>query len=93
MYKNFPLSAIQHDRIDARIMRDAITHWNKPGHTRGLQCPTCGAFECHPTMETIQIRAYKVDNYSLCLVCAGYYDAVGGRITPDTYHPTASHWF
>lgn len=40
-----------------------------------LRCPACGATEMHPTREDrVLIRGYKVDNYSQCLVCAGYYD-------------------
>lgn len=34
-------------------------------------CPTCGAPECHPTLDNkILIRGYKVDDASQCLVCA-----------------------
>lgn len=44
-----------------------------------LICPNCGAHEVRERTEsgrtkTINIRAYKVANWSQCLVCAGYYD-------------------
>ena len=39
-----------------------------------LRCPTCGAGEMHPNGEWLLIRGYKVDNWSQCLVCAGYYE-------------------
>lgn len=38
-----------------------------------LKCPTCGAGEMHPDGEHLLIRGFKVDNWSQCLVCAGYY--------------------
>lgn len=47
----------------------------------GIQCPKCGAQECHPTeKDKILIRAFKVGDekgywWSQCLVCAGYYNA------------------
>lgn len=37
-------------------------------------CPTCGSPELHPNNQMVLIRAFKVDNKSQCLVCAGYYD-------------------
>jgi hypothetical protein len=48
-----------------------------------LVCPTCGVSECHPFKESkICIRGYKVDNFSQCLVCAGYYDPWTLEIIP-----------
>ncbi len=64
---------------------------------KGLQCPTCGATEAHPTdSSTIQIRAYKVciDEtwYSQCLVCSGGYDKVGGTCEEARHNPDKG-WF
>lgn len=56
-----------------------------------LTCPKCGAHEMHPDGGKLLIRAYKVDNYSQCLVCAGYYDKDLNE-TPDNFDRTKG-WF
>jgi hypothetical protein len=39
-------------------------------------CPTCGASEDHPhRTDRVLIRGFKVDEWSQCLVCSGYYDS------------------
>jgi hypothetical protein len=48
-----------------------------------LQCPKCGNFEEHPTdKDKILIRGFKVDGYSQCLVCAGYYNPQTLEVNP-----------
>jgi len=39
-----------------------------------FSCPKCGNPESHPTKNLILIRAFKVDDWSQCLVCAGHFD-------------------
>ncbi len=39
-----------------------------------LNCPKCNSPESHPTKDMLLVRGYKVDNWSECLVCGGWYD-------------------
>ncbi len=57
-----------------------------------LHCPKCGNPEVHPTMkDACLIRAYKVDNYSQCLVCSGYYTK-DLELSPEN-HDKSKGWF
>ena len=56
-----------------------------------LQCPKCGALEMHPDGDKVLIRGYKVDNWSQCLVCSGYYDA-DLNVTAANHQPEKG-WF
>lgn len=58
-----------------------------------LQCPKCKSLELHPNKDQVLIRAYKVDNWSHCLVCAGYYlpDLTVNPNPPDNYR--VKGWF
>lgn len=59
-----------------------------------LICPMCGAQEMHPDGDKLLIRAYKVDNYSQCLACSGYYLMIDGEYleTPNLHNPKKG-WF
>lgn len=58
----------------------------------GLLCPTCRAPEQHPRHKgKVLIRAYKVEDRSQCLVCAGYYDREYNE-TPSNYDQ-GKGWF
>lgn len=55
-------------------------------------CPKCGASEEHPyETDKILIRAYKVDDWSQCLVCSGHYNE-NLECTPQN-HDDKKGWF
>jgi len=55
-------------------------------------CPTCGASENHPyRTDRVLIRGFKVDDWSQCLVCSGYYDSDLNE-TPENHDPDKG-WF
>jgi hypothetical protein len=56
-----------------------------------LKCPTCGNGEMHPDGDKLLIRGFKVDNWSQCLVCAGYYDKDLNE-TPENFDKSKG-WF
>ena len=56
-------------------------------------CPKCGASEEHPEDDDkVLIRGYKVDNYSQCLVCSGYYNSETLQPAPEKHDPNKG-WF
>lgn len=54
-------------------------------------CPHCHAPEMHPDGDKVLVRAFKVDDWSQCLVCSGHYDADWNR-TPENHDPEKG-WF
>jgi hypothetical protein len=60
-----------------------------------LTCPKCGAPESNPVDNgaTILIRGYKVDDWSQCLVCAGYYNPADLSDYDDTRGDGKKGWF
>jgi len=62
------------------------------GKKHTLRCPKCHAPEVNPATNMLFIRAYKVDNWSQCLVCAGYYDPETLEYNEANGNPKAG-WF
>jgi hypothetical protein len=56
-----------------------------------LRCPCCNNPEMHPSGKQVLIRAYKVDNWSQCLVCSGYYDQ--NLVETKNGHNPEKGWF
>ena len=56
--------------VNRKILADIENNRSKASLRPSIQCPRCGAEEMHPVDHTLLIRAYKVDDWSECLVCA-----------------------
>ncbi len=53
-----------------RILADIENNRSAASLRPSIRCPRCGADEMRPVDDTLLIRAYKVDDWSECLVCA-----------------------